>query len=109
MGRPSPTARTLALLRSEGWIAQVVEQTIPTTYIKRDLFHCLDIVAIKVGEPVLGVQVTTGSNMADRIAKIEGLEASMVWRAVARLEVHGWRKVGPRGEQKRWECRRVRL
>jgi len=107
--KASPTARTMAMLRAEGWHVGKVEQTIPTTFIKRDLFGFLDLVAIKPGEPVLGIQVTSGSNVSARIQKIQELEASAVWREVARLEVHGWRKVGKRGERKSWEVRVVRL
>ena len=32
----SPTARTLMRLRSRGYIAEKVEQTIPHTFIKRE-------------------------------------------------------------------------
>lgn len=46
----SPTARALKECRSRGWIAQVVEQTIPHVFIKRDLFGCIDIVAIVPSE-----------------------------------------------------------
>jgi hypothetical protein len=99
----------LALLKSEGWAVGKVEQTIPKTFIKRDLFGFLDLIAIKPGEPVLGVQVTSGSNVSARVQKINELEASAIWREVARLEVHGWRKVVARGQRKTWECRRVRL
>lgn len=46
MSKVSPTARTLAECRKRGWIAQVVEQTIPRTFIKRDFLGCIDIIAI---------------------------------------------------------------
>lgn len=109
MAKTSPTARTLALLRQEGWTAQVVEHWNSFARVRKDLFGFVDVIAMKAGEGILGVQATTGANVASRIEKIRNIEAHMIWLDVARLEVWGWRKVGPRGEQKVWECRRVRL
>lgn len=109
VAKTSPTQRTLALLRSEGWTAEKVEQRlpIPGKYVTRDLFNCIDIVAVKAGERVLGVQATSGSNVSARVEKIQKLEP--VWLEVARLEVWGWRQAGPRGERKTWEVRKVVL
>jgi hypothetical protein len=106
----SPNARSLAQLRAEGWTAQVVEQTIPHTFIKRDLFHCIDIVAVKAGEGVLGIQATTGPNAAARVQKIQESIQAQVWlQSPARLEVWAWSKRGMRGERKMWEVRRIKL
>jgi hypothetical protein len=109
VAKTSPTARTLAKLREEGWTAQVVEKWNQFAMKRIDLLGFIDIIAIKLDHPVLGVQATTGDHVADHIRKIESIEASMLWRSVAALEVWGWRKVGPRGTRKVWECRRVRL
>jgi len=68
----SPTARSLKLLRERGYLAGVVEQTVPQTFIKRDLFGFIDILAVhpETGE-TLAIQATSGSNASARIYKIE--------------------------------------
>jgi hypothetical protein len=105
----SPTARTLVLLRKEGWCCGKVEQTVPHTFIKRDLGGFIDIVAWKPGHRILAVQATSGDHVADRIAKIRSLPAAEAWMRSAggTVEVWGWRKVGDRGKRKLWEARRV--
>src|SRR3546814_2519291 len=61
----SPTARTLAKLRADGWLAWVVEKWIPQTRKRSDLFGFIDILALRDGE-VLAVQATSRSNVRDR-------------------------------------------
>lgn len=88
----SPTRRTLAWLRSHGYVADVVEQTLPRCFIKRDLFGCFDIVAVKPGSPILAVQ-TTSTRTAERTVKIEESAAARDWLAAGgSIEVHGWVK-----------------
>lgn len=50
----TPTARSLAECRKRGWHAQVVEQTIPRTFIKRDLFGVIDIIAVTPSKERVG-------------------------------------------------------
>lgn len=88
----SPTRRTLAWLRSHGYVADVVEQTLPRCFIKRDLFGCFDIVAVKTGAPILAVQ-TTSTRTAERTVKIEASGPARDWLlAGGSIEVHGWVK-----------------
>lgn len=109
MAKTSPTARSLALLRQEGWTAQVVERWNPYAKVRHDLFQCIDILAIN-GKAVLGVQATSGSNISARLSKIASLPAATLWKASGGLlEVWGWRKVGARGKRKTWEVRRIAL
>lgn len=85
----TPTARTLAECRKRGWIAQVVEQTIPRTFIKRDLFGCIDIVAV-TPEGIVGIQATsnlTGGNHGMRVQKILAEPRMREWCRHARCEV----------------------
>lgn len=100
----TPTARTLEHLRNLGCIAEVVEKRIPRTHITRDLFGCLDIVAIHPGVPgVLGVQVTTIDHQADRRAKVQAEPRARIWlEAGNRIAVMAWAKRGPRGQRKVW-------
>lgn len=123
----SPTARTLVECRKRGWIAQCVEQTIPHTFIKRDLFGVIDIVAVTatcdrhVLSPggvdkltvewpaILGIQATsnnTSGNHSARRTKILAEPRALKWiEAGGRLEVWSWAKQGARGKAKRWTLR----
>jgi len=66
----SPTQRTLNLLRKEGYTAQVAEKFIVWTKRRIDLFGFIDVIALHPNKKgVLGVQTTSGSNLANRIAK----------------------------------------
>jgi hypothetical protein len=85
----SPTSVSLATLRAEGWLVEVVEQNIPHARTKRDLFGVLDLVGIRQGQTI-GVQTTSASNIASRITKVKAsphLDAlrDSGWRVV----VHG--------------------
>lgn len=96
----SPTARSLKLLRDRGYVAEVVEKTIPKTFIKKDLWGFVDIVAIR-GTETVGVQTTDHTHVAMRLAKIEQSDLlQAVLDAGWTVVVHGWRKVGHR-----WQCR----
>lgn len=98
----SPTQRSLALLRERGYLVAVVERWNPYARVRQDLFQILDLLAVR-GEETLGVQVTSDSHVAERVAKITQSDAtSWLRRANWSLVVHGWRKRG-RG----WVCREV--
>ena len=87
----SPTARTLNWLRDHGYAADVVERFIAHAGIRRDLFHCIDIVAAQVGKPILGVQATTLGNLPARLAKARSIPELATWLgADAAFEVFGW-------------------
>ena len=87
----SPTQRSLAYLREQGYHCEVVEKWNSFTKQRKDLWGWCDILAIKKGE-VLAVQVTA-SAVSDRIKKIQASETlNLVRDANIRIEVHGWRK-----------------
>jgi hypothetical protein len=104
----TPTARSLAYLRKEGWRAHVVEQRLPHSNITRDLFGFIDILAIRDGE-VLAVQTTSASNVASRLTKIESDELADALAEVRKagwaIHVHGWKK--PTTKRRTWELRTV--
>lgn len=103
----SPSAQTLAECRKRGWIAQSVEQRIPKSFITRDLFGVIDIVAITPGG-ILGIQATGGRHNAARRDKILAEPRALAWlRAGAALAVWNWEKQGPRGKRKVWTLREV--
>jgi hypothetical protein len=114
----------LAFLRRSGYFAEVVERWIPipdraaaedkdakpgppTRPIRRDLFSCIDIVAIRTGiAGVLGVQATSASNVAARVSKARKLAALVTWlRTGNAYEVWGWSQ----GDGGRWCVRRVAI
>ena len=100
----SPTQRSLALLRDQGYLVAVVEKWNPHAKIRQDLFGFIDLLAVKDGE-VLGVQSTSYSNTSARLKKIREHEnLSQVLASGMRVVVHGWRKVGAR-----WEFRNVEV
>jgi hypothetical protein len=94
----SPTALTLRALRRSGFLADVVERWLPHVNRRRDLFGCIDIVAIDWREPgILAVQTTSIGHVADRLAKARRRPELTAWlRAGGRFEVHGWAKRGER-------------
>lgn len=107
----SPAARTLAALRHDGWLVEVVERWNPHARIRHDLFNVADVLAVR-GAETLAVQVTSGSNVSARVAKLKASSAlprlvSAGWR----VEIHGWRRVKVKrgGKAKRWACRVVEI
>ena len=122
MSKTSPTQRTLAECRKRGWIAQVVEHTVPRVFIKRDLFGVIDVVAVvpqgmcrpdALGlcayccevvdlycKPcgarkggILGIQATSGSNHASRVTKVLEEPRAIAWvKAGGLLQVWSWSK-----------------
>ncbi len=106
----TPTERTLAYLRDQGYSAEVVENwvTLPgKPGFRKDLGGCIDILAVKANLPgVLGVQTTSGSNVSARLKKARSKPWLKTWlQAGNRFHVHGWAKRGKRGERKRWTVR----
>lgn len=90
----SPTSRTLKKLRKDGYLAAVVEKTIPKTFIKQDLYGFIDIIAIK-GYETLAVQATSYPNVSARVNKIvEHENVGAVREANWKIEVWGWHKKG---------------
>ena len=86
----SLTSRSVDHLRQQGYLVDVVESYNFFTKRKKDLFGCLDLLAIGNGE-TLAIQVTSRSNMSARIKKIQDAEAlPEMLRSKWRIIVHGW-------------------
>jgi hypothetical protein len=89
----SPTQRSLAKLRKEGYLCGIVEKVIPKCFIRKDLFGFIDILAIKENE-ILGVQSTSRVNFSTRVKKIlENENYEIVKKSGIRIVVHGWGKI----------------
>ena len=100
--RDSPTQRSLALLRREGWNPEIVERRI-TPIIKRDLWGFVDLLCVNANGSLLAVQTTSGAHMSARLAKSREAILGQPWllKTQIKFEVHGWRKI-----KGKWECRR---
>jgi hypothetical protein len=94
----------LKLLRQLGYVADVVERWLPHANVRRDLFGCIDLIAVHALERgVLAVQCTTRGHVSDRLAKARGRPELRTWLAAGnRLEVWGWQR-----RERRWEVVRV--
>jgi ParB family chromosome partitioning protein len=100
----SPTARTLALLRREGYVACVAEAWLPAVRRRRDLFGFADVAAVHphLSGPLL-VQTTSAANLSSRRKKVCGSPAARLWlQCGGRIELHGWERTAAG----RWRCRR---
>lgn len=100
----SPTSRSLAVLKKEGYEAQVVERWNPYARVRVDLFGFIDIVAIKDGV-IAGVQTTSQSNVGARVKKILAIPQAKLWLlAGGKIIVHGWVKKGKKDARKTWQA-----
>ena len=87
----TPTQRTLAYLREQGYLCAIVEKWNPHVKIRQDLFGFIDILAIKKNE-TLAVQCTS-TGVAARVKKIQESEyLSRVREAGWKILIVGWSK-----------------
>lgn len=102
--KKSPNALSKDLLESRGFKVDLVERTIPHTFIKKDLFGCLDLVYL--AETICGVQATsddTGGHSGDRRRKILASAEMRQWLVSGgRILIHGWKE---RGDPPQWIVR----
>lgn len=99
----TPTQRSLAYLRKQGYRVAVVEKWNSHVKIRQDLFGVVDLLAIKEGE-TLAVQTTSSDHVAERVRKIADAEATPdIRKAGWSFHVHGWAKRA----SGRWELRIV--
>jgi carbonic anhydrase len=102
----SPTQRTLALLRKEGYYATVVEHWNAFTKRRGDLFGIIDVLAVG-RDSTVAVQTTSDSNVSARVNKLSESEALPKLREAGWVVlVHGWKQDT---KTKRWQCRIVDL
>jgi hypothetical protein len=101
----SPTARTLKVLREAGWPAQVVERWCQFSRKRKDLFGCIDIVALIKGR-IVGIQACAGASHAARKVKALDQPHLQSWLDAGGLfVVWSWAKRGKAGKAKRWTFR----
>lgn len=96
----TPTQRSLALLKQQGYTTRVVEHWNAWAKIRQDLYGFIDIVALHPERKgILGIQTTTADNVSKRITKALALEPCRLWISCGnRIEFHGWKKTNNRWE-----------
>lgn len=105
----SPTQRTLAQLRKQGYLTAITEHWNQWAKIRQDLFGFIDLLYL-TGKSIVAVQCTSGSNHAARRTKILGSEAAMAWiDSGGLIEVHSWELQGAAGTVKKWTCRKEEI
>lgn len=88
----SPTQRSLAYLRAQGYTVAIVEHWNAYARIRQDLFGIVDLLALRDDE-TLAVQTTSAANVSARVTKIDESEhIAAIRKAGWRVIVHGWRK-----------------
>lgn len=94
---PSPTSRTLALLKTLGADPiDVVEHWNPFSKTRHDLFNFADILCV-IKNQIVAVQCTTHTNASARRKKIADCDAA--WKfagAGGEILLITWGKAGPR-------------
>lgn len=90
----SPTQRSLALLKKEGYLPWIVERFNAFGNNRVDLYGFIDIVCLRIDKAgILGVQTTSASGLSARVHKILGLPAYRLWLNCGnKIELHGWKK-----------------
>lgn len=88
-------------------VCAVTERWNAFAKIRQDLYGWIDLIALDPKwQTAWGIQCTSGSNMAARVAKIEESKEAALWsRCGNRIAVVGWRKAGARGKRKLWDAR----
>lgn len=89
----TPTQRTLAKLRDDGFEPAVVEKWNPHVRIRQDLFGFADVLAMKPGCAPLLVQATS-TGVSERRKKILAEPRALIaLRSGFAIEIWGWRKL----------------
>jgi hypothetical protein len=97
----------LKLLRSEGWYADSVDYWDSFTRRTKDLYNCIDVLAVGP-EGTIAVQVTSRGNMSSRRKKVLAADA---WQPMvdANWIVEIWGYDQPKGPRTLWRLKRERL
>lgn len=94
-------------------MAAIVERwsPFPKPFGKRhDLFGIFDIIVLKPGGKIFGVQATTNAHVNNRVEKLNASENLKKWKDLGgEALVVGWAKMGARGKRKTWQIKEVAL
>jgi hypothetical protein len=90
-------------MRKLGGIVGKCEHWNPYARKRQDLFGIFDAVAL-LGRKIIGVQCVN-THLPEHITKIKASQPAHVWYLCGgRIEIHNWKKSGPRGKRKTWKC-----
>ena len=86
----TPTQRSLAYWRTQGYTVAIVERWNPFAKIRQDLYGMCDLLCIGNGETVC-VQTTSAPNVPARVRKLTEAEAlPEMLRSGWRVVIEGW-------------------
>jgi hypothetical protein len=106
----TPTRRTKAYLKHNGWEAEVTERWNPHARIRQDLFRFIDILAVhKKDGRLLALQTCSGGDAAARVKKIKANPIARLLALSMAIEVWSWAKRGKRLQPKLWTLRKQSL
>lgn len=109
----TPNARTKQYLERQGHLVAIVEYwtPFPKPWGKRhDLFGVFDLIMLKDGGEIWGVQATSTDHLNSRIKKLEESPECKAWLAKGgKVLCIGWAKRGKAGERKLWTPKEVVL
>ena len=88
-----PAARTMAKLRSEGWIVDKVEHWNAHSRRRVDLYNFIDLLAICPNRGVLAVQCCGRDFVWHRKKILAERRAYICLQAGIKIEIWGWRKL----------------
>jgi len=95
----SRVQRSMKKMRDEGYTCRVVEHWNPYAHIRQDLFGIIDILCIKKGEPVIGLQVTDMGGLPEHRRKAFDSSILPTWLGTgSRFVLHGWDKRSKRNK-----------
>ena len=94
----SPMQRSLKLLREAGYTCGITERWNAFAHIRQDLYGCIDFLACQPGIGIVGVQVTTESEIQRHMDKCSDEKRLKDWlRSGGKFIIHAWAKRKPRG------------
>jgi hypothetical protein len=98
--------KSVAYMREKGYTTGKVEYWNSFANKRVDLFGFIDLLAMKKGvKGLIGIQVTSRSNISIRKRKAESLEALEIWLSSGnRFIIHGWDK-----PEHRWRLKEEEL
>lgn len=89
----SHVERTIKHLVSEGYEVSIVERYIAQARIRMDMFNFADIVAIRLGSPIMAVQVC-GADWSHHYKKICSEQRALIWlECGGSILLIGWRPI----------------
>ena len=98
-----PSTRTRKHFEALGYTVQLVERYIHASRRRYDFLGCIDIIAVKIGQPIIGIQCFSTAWVAHKRKIVEGSiegeeyakKGAIEWLSLNNTELWfvGWRKL----------------